>query len=241
MCLITPVSAKVSSSYSHMRGPGICCWYSDHSNCSHWSFKATMLPINPNIYNDQCEHVVIYHYIYLLVVIHLCSPSCWHLCSNYCRTRCRQSQLRVVLSSQLLHLHSRLTNVSVASWWRGMDTDINSTVKFRPKVTRERESMSVRPTQKVINTSITWVVVATNRLSCTRGKTLCCKTKWVSDLIKYLWASVHTRLLILHSIDWHLCFKSNTSDILGNVRKNALPWSLFPQNTRFGNHARYLF
>ena len=40
----------------------------------------------------------------LLVLIQLCSPRCWHLDSNYCRTRCRQSQLRFVLSPLLLHL-----------------------------------------------------------------------------------------------------------------------------------------
>ena len=39
----------------------------------------------------------------LLVLIQLCSPRCWHLDSNYCRTRCRQSQLRFVLSPLLLH------------------------------------------------------------------------------------------------------------------------------------------
>ena len=39
----------------------------------------------------------------LLVLIQLCSPRCWHLYSNYCRTRCRQSQRRCVLSPLLLH------------------------------------------------------------------------------------------------------------------------------------------
>ena len=39
----------------------------------------------------------------LLVLIQLCSPRCWRLDSNYCRTRCRQSQLRFVLSPLLLH------------------------------------------------------------------------------------------------------------------------------------------
>ena len=39
----------------------------------------------------------------LLVLIQLCSPRCWHLDSNYCRTRWRQSQLRFVLSPLLLH------------------------------------------------------------------------------------------------------------------------------------------
>ena len=36
--------------------------------------------------------------LFLLVLIQLCSPRCWHLSSNYCRTRCRKSQLRLVLS-----------------------------------------------------------------------------------------------------------------------------------------------
>ena len=40
----------------------------------------------------------------LLVLIQLCIPCCWHLDSNYCRRRCRQSQLRFVLSLLLLLL-----------------------------------------------------------------------------------------------------------------------------------------
>ena len=40
-----------------MRGPGIGCWLSDCSNCSHWSFEAAVLPINPNIYTDQWEPI----------------------------------------------------------------------------------------------------------------------------------------------------------------------------------------
>ena len=103
VCSITPETANVGSSYSHMRGPGVGCWFSYHSNCSHWSFEAAVLPINPNIYTDQWEPIVIYHSITLLVVLPLCSPRCWHLDSSYCRTRCRQSQLRFVLSPRLLH------------------------------------------------------------------------------------------------------------------------------------------
>ena len=64
-CSITPATVNVGSSYSHMRGPGVGCWLSDHSNCSHWSFEAAALPINPNIYTDQWEPIVIYHYITL--------------------------------------------------------------------------------------------------------------------------------------------------------------------------------
>ena len=45
---IRPQTAKVCSSYSHMRGPGICCWFSDRFIFSHWSFKFAGLPINPN-------------------------------------------------------------------------------------------------------------------------------------------------------------------------------------------------
>ena len=40
-------------------------------------------------------------YYFLLVLIQLCSPCCFD--SNYCRARCRQSQLRFVLSPLLLH------------------------------------------------------------------------------------------------------------------------------------------
>ena len=61
MCLITPVI--VCSSYNRMRGPGIGCWFSDRSNCSHWSFEAAVLPINPKIYTDQWEPIVMYHSI----------------------------------------------------------------------------------------------------------------------------------------------------------------------------------
>ena len=60
MCSITPETANVYSSYNRMRGPDIGCWFSDRSNCSHWSFEAAMLPINPNIYTDQWE---MYHSI----------------------------------------------------------------------------------------------------------------------------------------------------------------------------------
>ena len=66
---------------------GIYHWSSDLSNCSHWSFEAAMLPINPNIYTDQCEPIIIYHSIPILTVIQLCSPWCWHL-ADYCRAMC---------------------------------------------------------------------------------------------------------------------------------------------------------
>ena len=65
MCSITPETVNVGSSYSHMRGPGVGYWLSDRSNCSHWSFEAAVLPINPNIYTDQWEPIVIYHSITL--------------------------------------------------------------------------------------------------------------------------------------------------------------------------------
>ena len=63
MCSITPETANVCSSYNRMRGPGIGCWFSDRSNCSHWSFEADVLPNNPNIYTDQWEPIVMYHSI----------------------------------------------------------------------------------------------------------------------------------------------------------------------------------
>ena len=64
-CSVTAETVNVGSSYSHMRGPGVGCWLSDRSNCSHWSFEAAVLPINPNIYTDQWEPIVIYHSITL--------------------------------------------------------------------------------------------------------------------------------------------------------------------------------
>ena len=90
---------------SHQRQPMSAvaingCWFSDRSNCSHWSFEAAVLPINPNIHTDQYTTLLL---LLLLVLIQLCSPRCWHLDSNYCRTRCRKSQSRFVLSPLLLH------------------------------------------------------------------------------------------------------------------------------------------
>ena len=94
MCSITPGTANVGSSYNRMRGPGIGCWFSDRSNCSHWSLTLTFTLISENLslYTTQ---------LLVLVLIQLCSPRCWHRDSNYCRTGCRQSQLRFVLSPLL--------------------------------------------------------------------------------------------------------------------------------------------
>ena len=83
-----------------MRGPGIGCWFSNCFNWSHSSFEAVVLPIKPNIYIDLWEPIVIHHFITLLVFIQPCSPRC----TNYCRTRCRQSQLRFELSPLLFRL-----------------------------------------------------------------------------------------------------------------------------------------
>ena len=52
----------------------------------------------------------------LLVVIQLCSPRCWHLDSNYFRTRCRQSQLRFVLSPLLLHLRLLIVPIGYSTF-----------------------------------------------------------------------------------------------------------------------------
>ena len=97
MCSITPETANVGSSYNRMRGPGIGCWFSDRSNCSYWSLTLT--------FTLTSENLSLYTtLLFLLVLIQLCSPRCWYLDSNYCRTRCRQSQTRFVLSPLLLHL-----------------------------------------------------------------------------------------------------------------------------------------
>ena len=92
MCSITPETANAGSSYNRMRGPGIGCWFSDRSNCSHWSLTLTLISENLSLYTTL---------LLLLVLIQLCSPRCSWL--QNCRTRCRQSQLRFVLSPLLLH------------------------------------------------------------------------------------------------------------------------------------------
>ena len=96
MCSITPETANVGSSYNRMRGPGIGCWFSDRSNCNDWSLTLT--------FSLASENLSLYTTLLILLVhIPLCSSRCWHLNSNYCRTRCRQSQPRFVLSPLLLH------------------------------------------------------------------------------------------------------------------------------------------
>ena len=96
MCSITPEPANFGSSYNRMRGPGIGCWFSDRSNCSHWSITLTFTQTSENLslYTNLLFYWSLYNY---------CSPRCWHLDSNYCRTRCRGSQLRFLLSPLLLH------------------------------------------------------------------------------------------------------------------------------------------
>ena len=96
MCSITPETANVGSSYNRMRGPCIGCWFSDRSNCSHWSLTLSFSLTSENLSGYTT-----------LLLLQLYSPRCWHLDSNYCRTRCRQSQSRFVLS--LLLLHPRLS------------------------------------------------------------------------------------------------------------------------------------
>ena len=65
MCSIKPETAKVGSSFSHMRGPGIGCWFSDRSNCSHWSFEAAVLPII-SIFTLTSESLSLYTTLLLL-------------------------------------------------------------------------------------------------------------------------------------------------------------------------------
>ena len=102
MCSMAPVTAKVGSRNNHMRGPGIGCWFSDRSNCSHWSFEAAVLPLT---FTLTSENLSLYTtLLHLMVLIQLCSPRCWHLNSSYCRTRCKQPRLRFVLLPLLLHL-----------------------------------------------------------------------------------------------------------------------------------------
>ena len=96
MCSITPETAKIDCSYNRMWGPGISCWFADRSNCSHWSLTLKFTLTSGNI----SLHTTL---LLIMVLIPLCRLRCWHLDSNYCRARCRQLQLRFVLSPLLLH------------------------------------------------------------------------------------------------------------------------------------------
>ena len=49
MCSITSKTANVDSSYNRMRGTGIGCWFSDRSNCSHWSLTLTFTLTSENL------------------------------------------------------------------------------------------------------------------------------------------------------------------------------------------------
>ena len=60
MWSITPETANVGSGYNRMRGPGIGCWFSDRSNCSHWSLTLT--------FTLTSEHLSLYTTLLLLLV-----------------------------------------------------------------------------------------------------------------------------------------------------------------------------
>ena len=49
MCSITPETANVGGSYNCMRGTGIGYWFSDRSNCSHWSLTLTFTLTSENL------------------------------------------------------------------------------------------------------------------------------------------------------------------------------------------------
>ena len=75
MCSITPETANVGSSYNRMRGLGIGCWFSDHSNCSHWSLTLT--------FTLTSENLSLYTTLLcLLVLIQPCSSRCWPMTST---------------------------------------------------------------------------------------------------------------------------------------------------------------
>ena len=106
MCSITPETANVGSSYNRMRGPGIRCWFSDRSNCSHWSLTLTF-------YTDQWEPIVIYHSItftgpYTTMQPTLLTPTTVvqgvdnHIWGFYCR-RCYCTRVCWGRSSRIFH------------------------------------------------------------------------------------------------------------------------------------------
>ena len=61
MCSITPETANVGSSYNHMRGPGIGCWFSDCSNSSHWSLTLTL-----TLTSETHRYIPLYYFYWSL-------------------------------------------------------------------------------------------------------------------------------------------------------------------------------
>ena len=68
-----------------MRGPRICRWCPDRSNCNHWSLEAAVLSNNPNFYTDQCEFISVDVYITLQLVIRQIDLYNAHFDFNCCR------------------------------------------------------------------------------------------------------------------------------------------------------------
>ena len=85
-----------------MRGHDSCRWCVDYSKYSRLMFETAMLPINPNMSNDQRGLIITW---INLIVIPLCNPNCRRLDSKYRYTKCRQPRSRHVLSQMLKFLH----------------------------------------------------------------------------------------------------------------------------------------
>ena len=103
---LTTKSAKFCSSYSRMQGPGICLWFSDRSNWSHWSFEATVLrcqlAMTLTLANVNLSlYIMLYFYCWLYNYAAQFTDIFY---SDHCPTRCRQSRMRFLLSPLLLLL-----------------------------------------------------------------------------------------------------------------------------------------
>ena len=62
MCSITPETANVGSSHNNMRGIG--CWFSERSNCSHWSLTLafTLISEKLSLYTTLLLYWSLYNY-----------------------------------------------------------------------------------------------------------------------------------------------------------------------------------
>ena len=108
MCSITPETANVGSSYNRMRGPCIGCWFSDRSNCSHWSstLTFTLTSENLSLYTTLLFYWPLYNYaaqaadiLNQTTVVQGVDSHCWGL---YCR-RCYCTRLCWGRSSRTFH------------------------------------------------------------------------------------------------------------------------------------------
>ena len=108
-CSITPETANVGSILNRIRGPGIGCWFSDRSNCSHWSLTLTFTLTSENLslYTTLLVYWSLYNYAAHAAVIltrtTIVQGENNHSWGLYCR-RCYSIRVCRGRSSRIFHV-----------------------------------------------------------------------------------------------------------------------------------------